>query len=79
VKKAELRDYETNIKQNGWLLVQLAYVYSQGEDLKDFYGFPEIMKRTDTKAIRTATRTYFNLKNYVQVTLMPEGKPKEKK
>jgi zinc protease len=79
VEKAEFRDYETNIKQNGWLLVQLAHIYSQGEDLKDFYGFPKIMEQTDTRAIRKAAKTYFNMRNYVQVTLLPERKPGEKK
>jgi zinc protease len=74
VKEAELRDFETNIKNNGWLAVQLALVLSQGEDLRDLTQFAEVVNQTDPDAVREAAKIFFDTDNYVQVTLLPEEK-----
>jgi zinc protease len=68
-----LREYETNAKQNSWLLTQIYLRYQYGEDLKDLFNFPELYKRQVTAAmIQEAAKTYLNKGNYVRVTLLPE-------
>ena len=68
-----LRDYETSTKQNSYLLSQIYLRYQQGEDLKDFFNFPELYKKQVTAAtIQEAARAYLNKGNYVRVTLLPE-------
>jgi predicted Zn-dependent peptidase len=68
-----LRDCETSFKQNGYLLSQISVRYQEGEDLTDFFNFPELYRKTVTAAlIQEAARTYLNKGNYVRVTLLPE-------
>jgi zinc protease len=68
-----LRDYETSTKQNSYLLGQIAVRYQEGEDLKDFFNFPEVYKKTVAAGlIQEAAKTYLNKGNYVRVTLLPE-------
>ena len=72
VREALLRDFETNTKQNGYLLNQIYLRYQYPEDLKDFFGLPEAYKKLSAATIRDAAREYLNTGNYVQVTLFPE-------
>jgi zinc protease len=74
VKEAQRREWEVNLKQNGFWLGTLAYY--------NFFGLPEseIMKYADrvegltAKAIETIAQRYLTRKNYVEVILLPEGK-----
>jgi len=69
-----LRDYETNLKQNSYLLGQIYLRYQEGEALNDFFNFPELYKKGVTAAaIQEAAKTYLNKGNYVRVTLLPEA------
>ena len=74
VRERLLRDFETNMKQNGYILSQLVPRYQYGEDLKTFLGIPELYKQLDAAAIQAAAKLYLNPKTYVQVTLFPEKK-----
>jgi zinc protease len=68
-----LRDYETNLKQNSYLLSQIYLRYQEGEALNDFFNFPELYKKQVTAAmIQEAAKAYLNKGNYVRVTLLPE-------
>jgi zinc protease len=71
-REAQLRDLETNMKQNSYLLAQIYLKYQQNEDLKDFFGLPEFYKELSATMIHEAARGYLNTNNYVQVTLFPE-------
>ena len=73
-KEALLRDFETNSKQNGFLLAQLMSRYQSGEDPGAVWGVPEYYKKIDAAMIKEAARTYLNASNYVKVTLFPEKK-----
>jgi len=73
-KEALLRDFETNSKQNGYLLAQLMARYQSGEDPAALWGVPEFYKKIDAAMIKDAARTYLNANNYVKVTLFPEKK-----
>src|SRR6266404_3767849 len=73
-KEALLRDFETNSKQNGFLLAQLMSRYQSGEDPAAVWGVPDYYKKLDSAMIKEAARTYLNAGNYVKVTLFPEKK-----
>jgi zinc protease len=72
VREGLLRDLETNMKQNGYLLTQVSFRYQYPEDLKDLFGLPDAYKNLSAATISDAAREYLNTGNYVQVTLYPE-------
>ena len=72
-----LRDFETNIKQNSYLVTQIYFKYLSGEDLKSLFEMPATYAKLTPATLREAARTYLNLDNYVQVTLLPEKKPSD--
>ena len=77
-REALLREYETSMKQNNYLLTQIYSGYQLHEDLKYLFDLPEYLKTMSAAMIHEAARTYLNTGNYVQVTLFPE-KEQEKK
>ena len=77
-REALLREYETNMKQNNYLLTQIYYSYQLQEDLKYVFDLPEYLKTLSAAMIHEAARTYLNTGNYVQVTLFPEKEPEKK-
>ena len=72
VRTAESRDYETNVRENGWWLAELVERYRLGEDPAAALKFPEALKLLTKDVVKQAARTYFNTKRFVQVTLYPE-------
>ena len=73
-KEALLREFETNSKQNGYLLSQISAKYQVGEDVGGIWDTPEMYKTLDAASIQEAAKTYLNTSNYVRVTLVPEKK-----
>jgi zinc protease len=73
-KEALLREFETNSKQNGFLLSQIAGKYQYGEDVTGIWDAPELYKNLDAKSIQEAAKKYLNRENVVTVTLFPEKK-----
>lgn len=74
VREQLLRDFETNIKLNNYLVTQIYFKYLYGEDLKTFFEMPETLKKLTPAVIQEAAKAYLNPENYVQVTLLPEAK-----
>jgi zinc protease len=72
VKAVLLREWETNVRQNSYLLGQLAGKYQFGEDPASLWLVPDFYNKLDTTWIQNAAKTYLDTKNRVQVTLMPE-------
>ena len=72
VKQTFLRDQETNMKQNGYLLTQLAVRYQYGEDLGSLFSMADFYNTLDATTIRDAARLYLKNDNVVKVTLFPE-------
>ena len=70
------REFEKNSQENGYLLNQIARRYADGEtaDLASIVNLPERIAALTGEAIQEAAQTYLNMRNYVKVTLMPEGK-----
>ena len=72
VKETCLRDDETNMKQNGYLLAQIALRYEYGEDLTSLFHLPDYYRKLDAATIKSAAQKYLNPTNLVRVTLFPE-------
>ncbi len=72
VKQTFLRDQETNMKQNGYLLTQIAVRYEYGEELGSLFNMSDFYNRIDAATIRDAARLYLKNDNFVKVTLFPE-------
>jgi zinc protease len=71
-RESLLRDFETNIRQNAFLLGQIVAKYQAGEDAAQLWEVPEYYKKVDVAALQQAARTYLNRDRLVRVTLLPE-------
>jgi zinc protease len=73
-KEALIREFETNSKQNGYLLNQISLRYLHGEDPAAIWNVPEFYRKLDAAAIQRAAKLYLNTNRYVKVSLFPEKK-----
>jgi zinc protease len=73
-KEALLREFETNSKQNGYLLNQITLRYFHGDDPAGIWLLPDFYKKLDAAAIKEAAKTYLNTSSYVKVSLFPAKK-----
>jgi zinc protease len=69
-----LRDLETNLKQNGYLLNQLAIRYQYSEDIDTLFSLADFYKKLTPASIQDSAKRYLNPANLVKVTLFPEKK-----
>ena len=74
IREQSLRDFETNSRQNGFLLNQISQKYQYGEDVAGVWEVPDSYRKLDAAAVQQAARTYLDTNNYVKVTLFPENK-----
>ena len=76
IRDALRREFERNSEDNGYLLNQIARRYADGEtaDLSSIVNLQDRIASLTGEEIQDAAQTYLNTKNYVKVTLMPEGK-----
>ena len=77
IREQFIRDFETNSKQNGYLLGQIWIRYQVPMDLGEFFSLNEFYKTVDAAMIQKAAKAYLDAKNTVQVTLLPEKMPEE--
>ncbi len=76
IREAALRQFETDLRQNGLWMQQLAIDYQRGsEPGASLRAYPALVRELSPESIQAAASLYLNLKNYVQVTLMPEVTP----
>jgi zinc protease len=69
---ALVRDLETNSRENGYLLNQLAFKYQYNEDVGEVFNLRTFYDQLTASAVRDAARMYLDPTHYVRVTLMPE-------
>ncbi|HKU77750.1 MAG TPA: insulinase family protein [Pyrinomonadaceae bacterium] len=74
-KEALLREFETNSKQNGYLLNQIGLRFYHNEDPAGIWLVPEFYQKLDAATIKDAAKQYLNTQSFVKVTLFPEKKP----
>ena len=71
-RTALIRDFETNSRQNAYLLNQILYKYEYDENVTDIANMRPFYDRLTASVVRDAARAYLNTDRYVQVTLLPE-------
>jgi len=71
VKETQKRNWETNLKQNGYWLSQIAGKDALGEDVREVLQYDKLVDRLTPEMIRDAARRYLNRSSYVRVSLMP--------
>lgn len=72
VREKQTRNYELNLKKNGFWLNNFFKKHFYGEDLEDILHYPNHVKELSNEMIIEAANKYFDLNNYVQVILYPE-------
>jgi len=73
-KEALLREFETNSKQNAYLLNQIMQRFYHNEDPAGLWLIPDLYKKLDAATVKDAANQYLNTQSYVKVTLFPEKK-----
>ena len=73
-KEALIREFETNTKENNYLLNQISLRYYHGDDPADMWKVPEFYRKLDAATIQQAAKLYLNMNRYVKVSLFPEKK-----
>jgi len=74
IGRALMREYETNSRENRYVVSDLVSRIELGEDLRGILQTPDLYRRLSTSDIRDAARAYLDPANYVRVTLVPEKK-----
>jgi zinc protease len=72
VREVLLRQHETQARENGFYVSQIASRYLVGEDPAELNRVPEYYKGLTPASIQQAAETYFDLNNRIRVTLVPE-------
>lgn len=75
IREILMREFESNSKQNNFLLREITARYQNGEDLKDFFGLPALYANINADDVQRAAQEYLNTDNYVKVELFPETQP----
>jgi zinc protease len=67
-----VRELETNIASNTYLLNRILFKYEYGEDVREVFNMRPFYDQVTVPAVRDAAREYLNTNRYVEVTLVPE-------
>ena len=67
-----VRELETNIASNTYLLNRILFKYEFGEDVREVFNMRPFYDQVTVPAVRDAAREYLNTNRYVEVTLVPE-------
>ena len=77
VKETLRREYETNLKENGYWLRLLESAYFNDEDATEILNYEEAINELSVTDLKTLADQYFNFENVVEVVLYPEEKSAE--
>jgi len=76
VTEAQIRQYETNLKENGYWLGGLYGVFFYNQDPLNIINYLDLVRHLSVQSVQKAAQQYFNFENYVKVVLLPEeGRP----
>ena len=73
VKEIQRRSRETSLKENGFWVRALENIAKHNEDYSNFNTYDSLVESLTLETIQNAARKYLNDKNYVQISLFPEG------
>lgn len=74
IRETVIRSRETDLKENGFWLGQLAAVEQNGDDPKVILDPSDLLGLLTPERLKAAAERYLDRKNYVRVTLLPETK-----
>ncbi len=72
VKETQRREWETNLKRNGYWVGQIAARDRMGEPLADILTFPDRLNTATAATLQAAAQRYLRNDRYVRVSLYPE-------
>ena len=72
VKEGFYKEYDENIKDNGYWLARLQRSGEFNSNANDILTLPARVKALTAKDIQEAAKKYFNMNNYFQAVLYPE-------
>jgi zinc protease len=72
VKETQRREWETNLKRNGYWVSQIAGRDRMGEPIADILTFPDRLNTATLPMLQEAARKYLRNDRYVRVSLYPE-------
>ena len=72
VREAMIREYQTSMQQNSYLLTQIAARYQIGEPLDTVFALTPFYEKLSVGSIQAAAKTYLDLQNYIKLALFPE-------
>ena len=75
VKEKQRRERETNLKENRFWLNVLKTYDMHNEDFLAILEYEKLIEELSLGNIQKAANQYFNVENYVQITLYPENSP----
>jgi len=82
LKRQQLREHETQLRDNGFWLGALSAAYRRGEPPEEILRLPELVATLTPELVLDAAQRYIDLEEQVQVTLKPASpqpeSPKEK-
>jgi len=67
-----IRDLETNVASNDYLLNRILFKYEFGEDVREVFNMRPFYDQVTATALRDGAREYLNTNRYVEVTLVPD-------
>ena len=73
IKEMDLRDYEVNLKQNGYWLGSLEFAEFHGEDPRLILNYPDEVNSLTLQDLQDAAKQYLRPDNVIKVTLYPEN------
>jgi zinc protease len=73
-KEAFIREHETNLTNNGYLLAQIStkYEYGEQDELPVLFNLAAQYRKLTTTSVQAAARQYLDTRRYVLVSLYPE-------
>jgi zinc protease len=74
IRETLLRTFETNSRQNSYLLNQLATRYRDGQDPAGYLEYPDDYRKLGPATLQQAAKSYLDMSNRVQITQFPEKK-----
>lgn len=78
VKETQQRAFEVGLKQNGFWLSNIAFIYANGLDPARILTYPERIEALSSEMIQNAAKRYYAMDNYLQALLQPEdAKPNQ--
>jgi zinc protease len=74
VKESQKREREVSLKENRFWLSSLQSAYYNNEDPMNILKYDELIEKVNSDYVQKAAQKYFDMKNYVEVKLLPEDK-----